>query len=387
MSNELQILDLQLDLIKLLEKANPYHDRLGRFSNRMGQKGVPSLEHLDLDWSKIPSHLRYQAQKTLKDWTGDEALAIQHHLRGRSSVDEDKSSTIRVLDEVFQHAPRLTHPAVLYRYSDNIPENFHDPEFFNTNWEKVGAIFTEPGYTATDPNASFMIREHQKVVQGFQGKTAIPIYSNWSPSVNQPLKAYLIRIHVPAGTRALDLGRINQKGEKEVLLNRSSTFRVVDVNTHDPHGVILDWELVRDRVEKAGPPDEPRDEKGRWTKLSDTHTLHFEGTHEHGFHRFSIKKDGKEIGQLSVSEADDGSLWINSPAEIRMKYDDFLERDVPVAYPIKISSAIKKEIEKEMLYRYPNKTLKGYVRYKAGGPSAENLKIVRAYTNQDYVRI
>ncbi len=132
--------------------------------------------------------------KSLKDYTSQEYAHINDGLRGVRSVSDYTAADIKNIGSIFRKkVVRIQRDSVVYRKVDSSQLKF--------NFQK-GKVFTEKGYTST----SFS--------EGITGEFSGDL---------------IMEIRVPANSRALPLQYISGSDEIELLLNKGSRFRVIDV--------------------------------------------------------------------------------------------------------------------------------------------------------------
>lgn len=141
-------------------------------------------------------------------------LAVNDSLRNgertgdKPQVRRDTDTVIKGMDSAFSKMPRTTQPITVMRGVEAAQEMFGRPG------SKVGKKFTDKGFVSTTTNA--------ETSKGFAENGEGDLDKN----------SALLTIHVPPGSQAMSLGDLAVSPlEKEILLNRGSSFRVISDST------------------------------------------------------------------------------------------------------------------------------------------------------------
>jgi hypothetical protein len=181
--------------LAVVAKANPFHDALGRFAHGGSHGGGAEIDPVEMgahyeSWRKS---LSAGESESFQRFTGWAYGPINDALRGGHVPPGENAGMAAAMDAAIKRAPGTPKPMTVYRGIRSIP---------GKEWATpaVGQSWVEGGFTSTAP-----------LQQAFGGR--------------------LLRIHVPAGTKAAWLGipraeDVYNVGEDEFLLPPGTAFRV-----------------------------------------------------------------------------------------------------------------------------------------------------------------
>ena len=224
----------QQDLVKMLmskglsalKKFNPHHDELGRFAT-----GDSTSKQLDLLSAQQVPLATSEDRAILRKYSEFGSREVNHDLRGQKTL-----AQLQVGDG--PNFPRKDAVVFVEAFDRVATETTDEMTVFRGLKAKaervftVGETFTDKGFQSTSAS--------EEIAKGFAQHTIYDLST-------------IIKIRVPKGTKVLAMDNFANRGkptdedfyyEKEVVLQRNTTFRVVKVINNDYKFVNADGENV-----------------------------------------------------------------------------------------------------------------------------------------------
>ena len=161
----------------------------------------------------------YGLPDVLQEYVEDGYQQINSDLRRHDGVPKNSKDEVAVMDRYYDLHPTTTQDVILYRGVHGTK----DSEYIDMLEDaEVGDLFVEHAFTSTSTDASATL----PFVEGEYSFEAVS-------------RGLIVEIVLPAGSHALDMERLADSNleEKEILIDRGTTFRVVSKVEYPDGGV------------------------------------------------------------------------------------------------------------------------------------------------------